>query len=251
VSDRTPSDDDTAEAGRCLLEVSKITAFYGDFQALWGLGFEVFEGEVVTLLGSNGAGKTTLLRVVSGLVKARTGTVRFRGRDITNLEPDAIVEIGIAHVPEGRQLFPEMSVEDNLRVGSHIGRSRSRRATNMEKFYLMFPVLRERRKQLAGTLSGGEQQMLAISRALMSEPKLLLLDEPSLGLSPLFTEQTLAIVKDIAGHDLTVVMVEQKVMEALEISSRGYVIENGRIVAKGKSVDLIADPSIREAYLGL
>jgi branched-chain amino acid transport system ATP-binding protein len=234
-----------------LLEVRDITASYGDFQALWGLSFEVFEGEVVALLGSNGAGKTTVLRVLSGLVKAKTGTVRFRGRDITNLDPDVIVELGIAHVPEGRQLFPEMTVEENLQVGSHVARSRARRGANLERFYSMFPRLRERRKQMAGTLSGGEQQMLAISRALMSEPKLVLLDEPSLGLSPILTEQTLAIVKDIASRDLTVVIVEQKVMEGLEISSRGYVIENGRLVTKGQSQDLIRDPAIREAYLGL
>jgi branched-chain amino acid transport system ATP-binding protein len=234
-----------------LLEVTDITACYGDFQALWGLSFEVFEGEIVALLGSNGAGKTTLLRVLSGLVRARTGAVRFGGRDITNLDPDVIVEMGIAHVPEGRQLFPEMTVEENLLVGSHIRRSRLRRAANIERLYSMFPRLHERRKQMAGTLSGGEQQMLAISRALMSEPRLLLLDEPSLGLSPLLTEQTLAIVKEIASRDLTVVIVEQKVMEGLEISSRGYVIENGKIVTKGQSQELIRDPAIRGAYLGL
>jgi branched-chain amino acid transport system ATP-binding protein len=234
-----------------LLEVAGITASYGDFQALWGLSFEVFEGEVVALLGSNGAGKTTVLRVLSGLLKAQAGTVRFRGRDITNLEPDVIVELGIAHVPEGRQLFPDMTVEENLQVGSHITRSRARRGANLQRFYSMFPRLRERRRQMAGTLSGGEQQMLAISRALMSEPKLLLLDEPSLGLSPLLTEQTLTIVKEIAGRDLTVVIVEQKVMEGLEISSRGYVIENGRLVTQGQSQELIRDPAIREAYLGL
>ena len=234
-----------------VLEVRDVTAFYGDFQALWGLTFDVYEGEIVALLGSNGAGKTTLLRVVSGLVKARAGSVRFRGEDITNLPPDAIVELGIAHVPEGRQLFPEMTVEENLQVGSHVRRSRANRAANLEKFYAMFPRLRERRRQMAGTLSGGEQQMLAISRALMSEPKLLLLDEPSLGLSPLFTEQTLAIVKSLAGPELTVVIVEQKVMEGLEISSRGYVIENGKLVTKGSSEELMRDPAIREAYLGL
>ena len=208
-----------------LLEVRDITAYYGDFQALWGISFEVFEREVVALLGSNGAGKTTLLRVLSGLLTARQGTVCFAGRDITNLGPDAIVDAGIAHVPEGRQLFQDMTVEENLFVGSHIPRSRAHRAANLERQYSLFPRLRERRKQLAGTLSGGEQQMLAISRALMSEPKVLLLDEPSLGLSPLFTEQTLATVKDIASGGLTVVIVEQKVAEGLEISNRGYVIE--------------------------
>jgi branched-chain amino acid transport system ATP-binding protein len=234
-----------------LLQVRNVTAFYGAFPALSGLTFDVYNGEVVALLGSNGAGKTTLLRVISGLLKARAGTVHFLGREITNLAPDAIVELGIAHVPEGRQLFPEMTVEENLLVGSHVHRSRARRAANLEKFYAMFPILRERRKQMSGTLSGGEQQMLAISRALMSEPRLLLLDEPSLGLSPIFTEQTLAIVKSLAGPNLTVVIVEQKVMEGLEISSRGYVVENGRLVMQGSAEALMRDPKIREAYLGL
>jgi branched-chain amino acid transport system ATP-binding protein len=233
-----------------LLEVGDVTAFYGDFQALWGVQFEIREGEIVALLGSNGAGKTTLLRVVSGLVRARTGAVRFGGQDITNVPPEAIVELGIAHVPEGRQLFPEMTVEENLRVGGHIARSRARRASNLEKFYSIFPRLRERRKQMAGTLSGGEQQMLAVSRALMSEPRLLLLDEPSLGLSPLLAEQTLAMVKDIASRDLTILIVEQKVMEVLEISSRGYVIENGRFVAQGTAQELMNDPGVQQAYLG-
>jgi branched-chain amino acid transport system ATP-binding protein len=234
-----------------LLQVRAVSAFYGDFPALSGLTFDVYDGEVVALLGSNGAGKTTLLRVISGLLKARAGTVHFLGREITNLASDKIVGLGIAHVPEGRQLFPEMTVEENLLVGSHIHRSRARRSANLEKFYAMFPVLRERRKQLSGTLSGGEQQMLAITRALMSEPRLLLLDEPSLGLSPIFTEQTLAIVKSLAGRDLTVVIVEQKVMEGLEISNRGYVIESGRLVMQGSAEALMRDPKIREAYLGL
>jgi branched-chain amino acid transport system ATP-binding protein len=234
-----------------LLEIRDVTAFYGDFQALWGLSVEVFEGEIVALLGSNGAGKTTLLRVISGLLPARDGTVHFRGQDITNFPPAVIVQLGVAHVPEGRQLFQDMTVEENLYIGSHVARSRPRRASNLDRLYSMFPRLQERRKQMAGTLSGGEQQMLAIARALMSEPKLLLLDEPSLGLSPLLTEQTLAIVKDIAQTDLTVVIVEQKVMEGLEISGRGYVIENGRLVTKGTAHELMTDPAIREAYLGL
>jgi len=234
-----------------LLEVRDVAAFYGDFQALSGLSFEAFAGEIVALLGSNGAGKTTLLRVISGLVAARAGTVRFGGQDITKRPADAIVEMGIAHVPEGRQLFPAMTVEENLLVGSHLARSRAHRATNIERLYGMFPRLRERRKQNAGTLSGGEQQMLAIGRALMSEPKLLLLDEPSLGLSPLLTEQTLAVVKSLSGPDFTIVIVEQKVMEGLEIATRGYVIENGRLVKSGTSRELMSDPAIREAYLGL
>jgi branched-chain amino acid transport system ATP-binding protein len=233
-----------------LLELGEVSAFYGDFQALWGIQFEIREGEIVALLGSNGAGKTTVLRVVSGLLRARTGTVRFAGQDITNLAPEAIVELGVSHVPEGRQLFSEMTVEENLQIGSHIARSRVRRASNLEKYYSIFPRLRERRKQMAGTLSGGEQQMLAVGRALMSEPRLLLLDEPSLGLSPLVTEETLAMVKEIARSDLTVLIVEQKVMDVLEISGRGYVIEHGRLIAQGTSRELMNDPRIQQAYLG-
>jgi len=237
--------------GAPLLEVRDVTAFYGPFQALWGLSFEVHAGEVVALLGGNGAGKTTLLRVVSGLLPAGSGSVHFGGEDITLRPPNRIVDLGIAHVPEGRQLFAEMTVEENLLVGSHLPRARFRRRANLDRMYATFPRLGERRRQWAGTLSGGEQQMLAIGRALMSEPKLLLLDEPSLGLSPLLTEQTLGVVHDIARGGLTVVIVEQKVVEGLEIAARGYVIENGRLVTAGTSAALLKDPAIREAYLGL
>jgi branched-chain amino acid transport system ATP-binding protein len=176
--------------------------------------------------------------------------VHFEGQDITQTPPDVIVDLGIAHVPEGRQLFPEMTTEENLFLGSQLRRARAHRAQNLERMYALFPRLSERRRQLAGTLSGGEQQMVAISRALMSEPKLLMLDEPSLGLSPKLTEQTLAAVREIA-KSVTVMIVEQKVMEGLEISDRGYVIEHGKLVKEGAAAQLIADPSIREAYLGL
>ena len=233
-----------------LLELKDVVAFYGDFQALFGVSFEVRPNEVLALLGGNGAGKTTCLRVVSGLLRPRTGTVHFEGRDITKTPPDTIVDLGIAHVPEGRQLFPEMTVEENLYLGSQLPRARAHRAQNLERMYALFPRLAERKRQLAGTLSGGEQQMVAISRALMSEPKLLMLDEPSLGLSPKLTEQTLAAVREIA-KTVTVMIVEQKVMEGLEISDRGYVIEHGKLVKEGAADKLISDPSIREAYLGL
>jgi branched-chain amino acid transport system ATP-binding protein len=233
-----------------LLRIQDVVAFYGDFQALFGVSFEVRPNEVLALIGGNGAGKTTCLRVISGLLRPRTGTVHFEGQDITRTPPDVIVDLGIAHVPEGRQLFPEMTVEENLYLGSQLRRARAHRPQNLERMYALFPRLAERRRQLAGTLSGGEQQMVAISRALMSEPKLLMLDEPSLGLSPKLTEQTLAAVREIA-KSLTVMIVEQKVMEGLEISDRGYVIEHGKLVKEGAAAQLISDPSIREAYLGL
>jgi branched-chain amino acid transport system ATP-binding protein len=233
-----------------LLQLKDVTAFYGDFQALFGISFEVRPNEVLALLGGNGAGKTTCLRVISGLLRPRSGSVHFEGQDITRTPPDVIVDLGIAHVPEGRQLFPEMTVEENLYLGSQLRRARAHRPQNLERMYALFPRLGERRRQLAGTLSGGEQQMVAISRALMSEPKLLMLDEPSLGLSPKLTEQTLSAVREIA-KSVTVMIVEQKVMEGLEISDRGYVIEHGKLVKEGAATQLIADPSIREAYLGL
>ena len=233
-----------------LLELKEVVAYYGDFQALFGVSFEVRPNEVLALLGGNGAGKTTCLRVISGLLRPRSGTVHFEGQDITRTPPDDIVDLGIAHVPEGRQLFPEMSVEENLYLGSQLPRARAHRAQNLERMYALFPRLAERKRQLAGTLSGGEQQMVAISRALMSEPKLLMLDEPSLGLSPKLTEQTLAAVREIA-KSVTVMIVEQKVMEGLEISDRGYVIEHGKLVKEGAANQLISDPGIREAYLGL
>jgi branched-chain amino acid transport system ATP-binding protein len=233
-----------------LLEVDGLTAYYGDFQALFGLSFTVRTAEVVALLGGNGAGKTTCLRVISGLLKPRTGQVRFLGKDITGQSPADIVDLGIAHCPEGRQLFPEMSVEENLWLGSYLPRARKRRAENLARMYQLFPRLAERRKQVAGTLSGGEQQMVAIARGMMSEPKLLLLDEPSLGLSPKLTEQTLAAVRELAKV-VTVLIVEQKVMEGLEIADRGYVIENGKLVTEGTAAALVQDRGIREAYLGL
>jgi branched-chain amino acid transport system ATP-binding protein len=237
-------------SGEALLEVKDVTAYYGDFQALFGLSFQVRAAEVVALLGGNGAGKTTSLRVISGLLHPRAGTVHFLGKDITGLAPAHIVDLGIAHVPEGRQLFPEMTVEENLYLGSYLPRARVRRAENLARMYTLFPRLAERRRQVAGTLSGGEQQMVAIARGMMSEPKLLLLDEPSLGLSPKLTEQTLAAVRELAKV-VTVLIVEQKVMEGLEIADRGYVIENGKLVTEGTAAALVQDRGIREAYLGL
>jgi branched-chain amino acid transport system ATP-binding protein len=233
-----------------LLEVEGLTAYYGDFQALFGLSFQVRAAEVVALLGGNGAGKTTSLRVISGLLHPRTGRVRFNGQDITGRSPADIVDLGIAHCPEGRQLFPEMSVEENLWLGSYLPRARKNRSGNLARMYQLFPRLAERRRQVAGTLSGGEQQMVAIARGMMSEPKLLLLDEPSLGLSPKLTEQTLAAVRELAKV-VTVLIVEQKVMEGLEIADRGYVIENGKLVTEGTAAALVQNKAIREAYLGL
>lgn len=234
-----------------LLSVRGVTAYYDDFQALWGVDLDVREGEVVTLLGANGAGKSTTLRVISGLLRPASGSVWFDGQDITGVPAHRIVELGIAHVPEGRQLFPMMSVEENLLLGRRIPRVRARRQEHLARMVELFPILGERRRQIAGTLSGGEQQMLAIARALMSEPRLLLLDEPSLGLAPRVTEEVFAAVRAIAAQGVTVLLVEQNVLEALEISDRGYVIEHGRIVRAGSASELARDSAIREAYLGL
>ncbi|TMQ03249.1 MAG: ABC transporter ATP-binding protein [Deltaproteobacteria bacterium] len=240
----------TAAAGP-LLELAGIRAGYGDFQALFDISLEVRAGEIVTLIGANGAGKTTTLRVISGSLRATAGTVRFDGHDITQLPAHAIPERGISHVPEGRQLFPHMTVEENLDLGAYNRRSRPRARAALDDQLALFPRLKERRRQLAGTLSGGEQQMVAIARGLMAAPRLLLLDEPSLGLSPKITEEVFARVQDIGKRGVTVLIVEQNVVDGLSISDRGYVIENGRVVMHGAAAALLRDDKIRAAYLGL
>jgi branched-chain amino acid transport system ATP-binding protein len=236
-----------------LLVMDDVQAAYGDFQALFNITLHVNEGEIVTLVGANGAGKTTTLRVISGLLHPNKGTVRFNRQDISRTPPHQIVELGISHVPEGRQLFPHMTVEENLALGSYIGRARPRLRESMEEQFAFFPRLKERRKQLAGTLSGGEQQMVAIARGLMPQPKLLLLDEPSLGLAPKIVEEVFDKVQEIGKRGITVLIVEQNVVDGLSISNRGYVVENGAVeLGIGTSAqELLGNERLRSAYLGL
>jgi branched-chain amino acid transport system ATP-binding protein len=223
-----------------LLAMDDVRASYGDFQALFNITLEIRTGEIVTLIGANGAGKTTILRVISGLLRSQHGQLQLEGQDISKLPPHEIVMRGVSHVPEGRQLFPHMSVEENLALGAYIGRVRPKLKDLIEEQFEFFPRLKERRRQLAGTLSGGEQQMVALARGLMAAPKLLLLDEPSLGLSPKIVEE-----------GVTVLIVEQNVVDGLSISDRGYVVENGEIALQGSPKELLINEQIRAAYLGL
>jgi branched-chain amino acid transport system ATP-binding protein len=234
-----------------LLEVSHLDSHYGEVQVLFDVSFGVTEGAVVSIVGSNAAGKTTLIKAVSGMTPATAGKVAFMGRDITNLPPSAIVEMGIVQIPEGRKLFPGMTVEENLEMGAFTRTAARQMKGSMERAYAVFPTLAERRRQLAGTLSGGEQQMLAIARGLMSLPKLLMFDEPSLGLAPIIVERMFEVVRDINRDGTTVLMVEQNVFHALSLSSTAYVIENGRIVLQGTGAELLGNDKVREAYLGL
>jgi branched-chain amino acid transport system ATP-binding protein len=234
-----------------LLSMDDVRANYGDFQALFNITLEIRAGEIVTLIGANGAGKTTTLRVISGLLRSQHGKLQFEGQDISRLPPHEIVMRGVSHVPEGRQLFPHMSVEENLALGAYIGRVRPRLKEFMEEQFEFFPRLKERRTQLAGTLSGGEQQMVAIARGLMAAPKLLLLDEPSLGLAPKIVEEVFAKVQQIGKSGVTVLIVEQNVVDGLSISDRGYVVENGEITLQGTPKELLGNEQIRAAYLGL
>ena len=234
-----------------LLLLDDVRASYGDLQALFNITLEVKAGEVVTLIGANGAGKTTTLRVISGLLRSRHGKVKFEGEDISKLPAHEIVMRGVSHVPEGRQLFPYMSVEENLALGAYIPRVRPRLKAKIEEQFELFPRLKERRKQLAGTLSGGEQQMVAIARGLMAAPKLLLLDEPSLGLAPKIVEEVFAKIQHIGKSGVTVLIVEQNVVDGLSISDRGYVVENGEITLQGTPKELLANQQVRAAYLGL
>ncbi len=234
-----------------LLVLDDVQAGYGDFQALFNITLTVDPGEIVTLIGANGAGKTTTLRVVSGVLRAKKGTVRFLGDDISRVPAYEMVERGVSHVPEGRQLFPFMSVEENLALGAYTGRTRAKLQETMEEQFEFFPRLKERRTQMAGTLSGGEQQMVAIARGLMAHPKLLLLDEPSLGLAPKIVEEVFENINRIRGRGVTVLIVEQNVVDALSIADRGYVVENGAIEMQGSSKELLNDERVRAAYLGL
>src|SRR5712692_3053782 len=234
-----------------MLEVSGLDAGYGDVRVLFGAALSVHQGEVVALLGSNGAGKTTLIRTVTGLIRPRSGSVYFAGDRIDGLTAHEVVDRGIACVPEGRQVFPQMSVEENLLLGSFLRRARKGRARNLERIFALFPRLLERRGQDAATLSGGEQQMLAIGRALMSEPRLLLLDEPSLGLSPMVVQMVFRTIAEIRKHGVTVLIVEQNVQRTLRLADRAYVLEQGRIVLTGSGAELMQDHQVRKAYLAL
>jgi branched-chain amino acid transport system ATP-binding protein len=233
-----------------MLEIEEVSVSYGQRRALEGVSLSVREGEIVTLLGANGSGKSTTLRAVSGLVRPRQGRILFRGRDLRGVSADAVVAAGIGHVPEGRDVFPDFSVRENLLVGAH---TVPRRAveSRLTAAYAVFPVLRERAAQRAGTLSGGEQQMLAIARALMTRPRLLLLDEPSLGLAPRLVSEIFRVIERINRDGVTVLLVEQNARLALAVAARGYVLETGRVAVAGPSAELAADPRIRTAYLGL
>jgi branched-chain amino acid transport system ATP-binding protein len=233
-----------------VLELDGIDVFYGDLQAVHRVSLAVQAGEIVTLVGANGAGKTTTLRTISGLLQPRVGTIRFDGRRLDGLPPDQIVERGVVHVAEGRKLFPSLTVRENLELGAYTRRAKPRRARSLDEVMARFPILRERAGQRAGTLSGGEQQMCAIARALMACPTLLMLDEPSLGLAPKIVRDLFRVVEEIHAAGVTVLLVEQNVRQALAASQRGYVLENGRVVLQGTGWELLASEVTRKAYLG-
>jgi len=233
-----------------MLDVSGLTAGYGALPVLRGIDFNISAGEIVAVLGSNGAGKSTLNNTLSGLLRSSAGTIRFGDTEIADATPAAIVALGLIHVPEGRRIFPNLSVRENLEMGSY-RRGRAHRAQNLDRVSGIFPRLRERMHQRAGTLSGGEQQMLAIGRGLMAEPRLLILDEPSLGLSPLLVEEMFALIARTRGQGLSVLLVEQNVVQSLEIADRAYVLEHGQFVLTGTAAKLLDDPRLRQTYLGL
>jgi branched-chain amino acid transport system ATP-binding protein len=234
-----------------LLELSGIDVFYGRVQAVRGASLEVDAGEIVALIGSNGAGKTTTLRTISGLLHPAQGTIKFNGKDITHMEPQKIVNLGICQSPEGRRLFPRMSVLDNLRMGAYTRRNAVEIKKDMDRVFELFPRLKERMNQIAGTLSGGEQQMCAMGRALMASPKLLMLDEPSLGLAPILVETIFNIVREINARGIPVLLVEQNANKALEVAHRGYVLETGVIVKTGTGKELLESEDVQKAYLGM
>jgi len=234
-----------------FLEVKDIDVFYGDVQVIFGLSLRVEEGEVVSLIGGNGAGKSTLLRTISGLLPSARGAILFEGEPIHGAPPERIVEHGVVHVPEGRRLFTLMTVKDNLIVGAYNSRADKRQQETLDEVYALLPRLKERESQLALTLSGGEQQMVAIGRGLMARPKLFMLDEPSLGLAPLLIKTIFETVRKIAAQGTTVLLVEQDVKHSLSLSRRGYVLEHGRIAMEGPAADLLENPHIKTAYLGI
>lgn len=233
-----------------LLNIENITVSYGEIKALKGISFHVQEGEIVTLIGANGAGKSTTLRTISGLLKPKEGTICFQGEDIATLKPHAIVQKGISQSPEGRGIFANLSVEDNLEMGAYVRKRSDDLAEDYNLVYSLFPILKERKKQMAGTLSGGEQQMLTISRALMAHPKLMLLDEPSLGLAPQIIKQIFKVIQEINKKGTTILLVEQNANMALHIAHRAYVLETGNMVLEGNAKDLLNNPQVKKAYLG-
>ncbi|MBL8378292.1 MAG: ABC transporter ATP-binding protein [Burkholderiales bacterium] len=234
-----------------MLSLSGVDLFYGDAQALAGVSLEVGEGQVVAIVGANGAGKTSLIRTVAGIHKPRAGKISFRGNDITGQEPHRIVDMGVGQVAEGRQVFPTLSVLENLEMGAMVPRARGREGATLARVFAMFPRLAERREQLAGTLSGGEQQMLAIGRCLMGQPELIMFDEPSLGLAPAIVQEVLQVIRELNRSGITVLLVEQNVAVSLKISQRAYVLENGSVVMSGSGAELLVDDRVRQAYLGL
>ena len=234
-----------------FLEISDLNVFYGDAQALFGISFHVKEREIISIIGSNAAGKTTTIKTISGILRSKSGNVIFNGRNIEKLPPDKVVEAGVVQVPEGRQLFPAMTVLENLEMGSFTTRAKQERSESLRKVYEFFPRLEERSDQLAGTLSGGEQQMLAIARGLMSLPKIMMFDEPSLGLAPIIVKEIFKIAKEINTQGTTVLLVEQNVFHALTMSDRAYVLENGHITLEGKGIELLHNENIKKAYLGI
>jgi branched-chain amino acid transport system ATP-binding protein len=234
-----------------LLKVNKINVFYGELQVLWDVSFEVREGEIVVIVGSNCAGKSTILKTVAGLLRPRSGSIEFLGERIDKYPPHKRVERGIVYVPEGRRIFPEMTVKENLEMGAYTREARKKSKDTMKWVFELFPVLEERKNQIAGTLSGGESQMLAIARALMSMPKLLMLDEPSLGLGPKFVLKTFEMINKISKEGVTILLVEQNVRHALEMADRAYVLETGRIILEGTGKDLMENELVKKAFLGM
>ncbi len=235
-----------------MLEVANLSLFYGDAQALDDVSIAVAEGEIVAIVGSNGAGKTSLIRAIFGMARARSGSIRFRSAEISRAAPHRICDMGLGQVAEGRQIFPNMTVLENLEMGAMVRHARAQKSASLERMFATFPVLAERRRQLAGTLSGGEQQMLAIARCLMGSPRLVMFDEPSLGLAPVVVEDVFATIRRLNVEErLTVLLVEQNVAQSLSLAHRGYVLENGRIVMSGSGGALLADDRVRRAYIGL
>lgn len=246
-----PNSSSNPPAGPPLLDVSNVTAYYGDLQALFGISLQVDAGEIVTLIGANGAGKTTLLRVISGMRPPTSGSVQFGGQNVSRVPAHEMVARGVSHVPEGRQVFPFMTVKENLSLGAFNPRARSHVKRLMEEQLALFPRLAERLEQLAGTLSGGEQQMVAIARGLMAQPKLLLLDEPSLGLAPKIVEEVFEKIQEVRRSGITMLIVEQNVVSGLSISDRGYVVQNGAVLLADTAKNLLTNEMVRAAYLGL